>query len=971
MDAHSDIQKDAQQVVQITGYVFKSKSSVTASTLSILLDCLAKDDCPPDVAHAALCCLAEIDGLVILSKLLPVLERLLQRIVPRDHNSEETSIDGFSMAEAKLLSWALSKINTSSAKLLATEPRAMAILLLAIKAPASVTLPLPGQPRLQTIALRLITKKFFTALPSAALQRTVLSAMFDLLVDCRNPQTMHDVGFVFKGLSLNADMVAEELCLPKPIGRRTVLQRRRTNQKKTLCVEAGETQESPCEAGTQAEQQTRAWCRVTLILEMLQTKKKIQQPGMLLPALFGMLASCLESKDVETEDLEYPKQLVLACLQNICSRLKPGEMCEDRFNVELVVQCVRTSHVPQTYHYALLLLSTAASLFPEKVLHNIMPIFTFVGSSVLRLDDAFSFQVVSKTINTLVPILIDACHHEDDSITGESDLVVDISVCRILRVFTDAVPHIPAHRRLPVIKQLLEAAGPKAYLWAMISLLFEGQTLHAADQHDVDKEWEVEGKMEFAVSLCGEFEAQIQFFTAAKLLQYLASSPFSETKPSTPQRQTRQRSQNHSRSSTISAGAVRNRAASSLFDVAAHTQRQLHQFMYSLFSFLPKLLASHAFLHKVAQCSEAETVNLQPLQQNLLQESLHFVHLASQNSEQCNENQAAKFWKAMLNRACNTLEKVNQLLSINSFVPAVRAIMSHEHPAIRRKAIELLSIKLQTRQGPWSDDQAELLMSVLEQLLLIACGTSKPMDGDESGQEQALNRQTALLALKLLCRAVGHGQKEGFAPVITAMLTLLDEEDLDGNVGAGALLCAAEVVGLLGVHAVPHLPRLLPALLGALRVQTESPSQEAHLLSAVTALQRISAALPRFLSPYLLNIVMQAGHIVEPVMYHDLHALPLRFSFSNNKCFGLNCSVNKPYISASPSSSNRREAFRTGTFVIKRFFTAKLFGSCVYSVCLSVCMYVCPLHTSHKGSSNIEAFLMTASNHPELGILGS
>uniref|UniRef100_UPI00358EF475 HEAT repeat-containing protein 1 n=1 Tax=Myxine glutinosa TaxID=7769 RepID=UPI00358EF475 len=338
MDAHSDIQKDAQQVVQITGYVFKSKSSVTASTLSILLDCLAKDDCPPDVAHAALCCLAEIDGLVILSKLLPVLERLLQRIVPRDHNSEETSIDGFSMAEAKLLSWALSKINTSSAKLLATEPRAMAILLLAIKAPASVTLPLPGQPRLQTIALRLITKKFFTALPSAALQRTVLSAMFDLLVDCRNPQTMHDVGFVFKGLSLNADMVAEELCLPKPIGRRTVLQRRRTNQKKTLCVEAGETQESPCEAGTQAEQQTRAWCRVTLILEMLQTKKKIQQPGMLLPALFGMLASCLESKDVETEDLEYPKQLVLACLQNICSRLKPGAASEVSCR-ELVLWC--------------------------------------------------------------------------------------------------------------------------------------------------------------------------------------------------------------------------------------------------------------------------------------------------------------------------------------------------------------------------------------------------------------------------------------------------------------------------------------------------------------------------------------------------------------------------------------------------------------------------------------------------------
>ena len=98
-------------------------------------------------------------------------------------------------------------------------------------------------------------------------------------------------------------------------------------------------------------------------------------------------------------------------------------------------------------------------------------------------------------------------------------------------------------------------------------------------------------------------------------------------------------------------------------------------------------------------------------------------------------------------------------------------------------------------------------MSVQEQLLLIACGTYKPMECDESGQERALNRQTALLALKLLCRAVGHGQRQRFAPVIVAMLTLLEEEDIDGNVAAGALLCAAEVVGFLGVHAVPHLPR--------------------------------------------------------------------------------------------------------------------------------------------------------------------
>lgn len=37
---------------------------------------------------------------------------------------------------------------------------------------------------------------------------------------------------------------------------------------------------------------------------------------------------------------------------------------EDKFSVELVVQCIRVSDVPQTHHHALLLLGAAAAIFP-------------------------------------------------------------------------------------------------------------------------------------------------------------------------------------------------------------------------------------------------------------------------------------------------------------------------------------------------------------------------------------------------------------------------------------------------------------------------------------------------------------------------------------------------------------------------------------------------------------------------------
>ena len=37
-----------------------------------------------------------------------------------------------------------------------------------------------------------------------------------------------------------------------------------------------------------------------------------------------------------------------------------------------------------------------ARLTPDSVLHNIMPIFTFMGSNVIHRDDSYSFKVVQS-----------------------------------------------------------------------------------------------------------------------------------------------------------------------------------------------------------------------------------------------------------------------------------------------------------------------------------------------------------------------------------------------------------------------------------------------------------------------------------------------------------------------------------------------------------------------------------------------
>lgn len=46
-------------------------------------------------------------------------------------------------------------------------------------------------------------------------------------------------------------------------------------------------------------------------------------------------------------------------------------------------------------------------------------------------------------------------------------------VVKIIGVFVDALPHVPEHRRLPILVQLVDTIGAEKYLWILLALLFE------------------------------------------------------------------------------------------------------------------------------------------------------------------------------------------------------------------------------------------------------------------------------------------------------------------------------------------------------------------------------------------------------------------------------------------------------------------------------------------------------------------
>lgn len=65
-------------------------------------------------------------------------------------------------------------------------------------------------------------------------------------------------------------------------------------------------------------------------------------------------------------------------------------------------------------------------------------------------------------------------------LSDDSSSHVDAVVTRIIHVFADALPHVPEHRRLPVLVQLVMTLGPARFLWVLMLLQFKLHATHTA-----------------------------------------------------------------------------------------------------------------------------------------------------------------------------------------------------------------------------------------------------------------------------------------------------------------------------------------------------------------------------------------------------------------------------------------------------------------------------------------------------------
>ncbi|KAI9843176.1 MAG: snoRNA-binding rRNA-processing protein utp10 [Thelocarpon superellum] len=206
--------------------------------------------------------------------------------------------------------------------------------------------------------------------------------------------------------------------------------------------------------------------RMTFVLELVDSSEDRQDEALLRP-LFRVLGDLQQLTLQLDSELAYLHELVLGNVQAILDGVRESSSTRlldpAAIRADLVIDCLRSTSNAQVQQAGLLVLARLASLAPELVLHSVMPVFTFMGTALLRQDDEYSVHVINQTIEHVVPPLVASLRQQDQNlILGTAELLLS---------FVAAFDHIPAHRRLKLYTSLVQTLGEEEFLSALLAML--------------------------------------------------------------------------------------------------------------------------------------------------------------------------------------------------------------------------------------------------------------------------------------------------------------------------------------------------------------------------------------------------------------------------------------------------------------------------------------------------------------------
>jgi U3 small nucleolar RNA-associated protein 10 len=281
------------------------------------------------------------------------------------------------------------------------------------------------------------------------------------------------------------------------------------------------------------------------------------------------------------------------------------------------------------------------SAFPKPGLAQHYGHITFMGTSVLRQDNAYSFQVIVKTLKSVIPTLIEA----------SMETAVEPVVTTVIHVFADALPEVPEHRRIPVFDKLLTTLDPEIYLWLAPTLILsnmatQGPRLGRGLVKDDDKD-RVAPDVEFSLNVCHLYKPQVQLNACIRMIEYLQSLPLEKD-------ERRRLTRNENKDMT---------EGSAPFSLDVHSTRQLCHFKLLLVNFISTLLSSNRLVAQLVELDETEKPSLEKIYQKLVETALEYTQSVSRQVDlplkvtSAEQGPNPKFWRALLHRSYDVIDR--------------------------------------------------------------------------------------------------------------------------------------------------------------------------------------------------------------------------------------------------------------------------------------------------------------------------
>lgn len=547
--------------------------------------------------------------------------------------------------------------------------------------------------------------------------------------------------------------------------------------------------------------ETAEWRRAVILLEILHsvTELKQQDAQGVVTALYDVLRRSLELP-VGCVNVEYVKQCILSCLQvhGTCSHelLRPH-----RHQISLLVKALRLSQCAQTQHAILVMLNHMARLYPDEVLQNMISVFTFMGTSLLRQEDEYSFQVVVQTIQSVIPILLEASKSKSNK---------DV-VSKVTGVFVDSWPDIPEHRRYPIFKKLIETLGSADYAWTLVAQMIDQLLEKEADLEDSDF-------LEFMLGLVGDFSIDTTLCTCYRLLQFALSVPLY---------------QKQANESMIDKEIV---------NAAQCSDQRLADFKSVSAMFVEQVLSGTNFISLAAELDENELGQAENMYQALLAVSLESIHVLNAAIQECADDELLESWKSNISLLHDCVDRVNGVLRPNTLVAVMQQLLTQELPSIRRNAMDMLNNKLIAETF---FDNCEQIASLVEPLSILV--------SKSPGEQDTMGRQTALVSLKLICRRIPAANDE-INKVFDVVDKLFSSHDkLSDVIVGGVLLLFAELCHSCPTKMLNHFAKLMKRFL--IISENGAKKSEAIVLGLVVSYHRLVGNLAGFLSPHLPKLI--------------------------------------------------------------------------------------------------------------------